>query len=75
MTRRDWFNTMEPTIAAKAIANNNEEQLNTVKGSLYDSLCDEDGFDFDKTPEGEEYWSNVTDKIWEEHVAHRTKNN
>lgn len=63
-TRKEWFNNLPKDVAAKAIANSTEEQLNTEKPSLYTSLCDDDGFSPWGTEEGYNYWDKVATDVW-----------
>lgn len=62
-TRREWFNNLPADAKKHATANSSEEQLNTPKASLYDSLCDEDGFSFFDEP-GDDYWMKIAGDVW-----------
>lgn len=64
-TRTEWFNNLPADVAAKARANSTTEQLATLKNSLYDSLCDEDGFDFNHNGDNPDYWMQVASNVWE----------
>lgn len=62
-TRKEWFNNLPKEAKDFTIANSTEEQLNTEKPSLYDALCDPDGFNFYANP-GYEYWMKVAGDVW-----------
>lgn len=74
-TVAEWYKELPAEYGDKLIERSTPEQLETVKDSLYDALCDGDMYIWPLSPEGEDYWRPIVDQVWEAKVAHAAKNN
>ncbi len=60
-TAKQWFETLPQDVCEKAIRNTRPENLNEAYSDTFMALVE--SFNFKDSPEGAEYWYNITEAL------------
>lgn len=70
---KDWYAELPQDVQEKAMNNLRNDMGDIMVIDLFDAICQ--GFTWDKTPEGEEYWKGIVRPLLIPHVKHKINDN